>query len=389
MEVNVNSNTIEGILRVGQQIIGRKWCSERDIVYHIIAPMLVYAGWHPTEMYFEKWENGSAPDISLIPEGMDHPVLTVEAKAQNKDVGTFHKGWSRLVTVGEKRRDDVVLQVFQQLTNVGRQSGRKFALLTNGISFGLFSAVEIGPQSHSIICLDATTLSQLSSGNSQPSFILKYLSRDAYCRDDCRGLLDECKKLHAQALKLSETGNANIEGTSCLTQAGNTRLPSDWLESTTNWCKQFRGADSIISLCTKGIKDIQKLSIYESMRFCNMLKPNLPNGAVLEFKSGSGGNVNIQMYPAWASKQLTNMKGAFIFQLTPNGKTLGGVWLNVSEDKRDQHEPGSPLWKFYDIKLSMKSKLPNNPKIYEKEMPELLLSVVKQGINMYREAGLI
>ena len=45
--------------------------------------------------------------------------------------------------------------------------------------------------------------------------------------------------------------------------------------------------------------------------------------------------------------------------------------------------------KFYDIKLSMKSKLPNNPKIYEKEMPELLLSVVKQGINMYRKAGLI
>ncbi|MCK8604438.1 hypothetical protein [Desulfoferrobacter suflitae] len=120
-----------------------------------------------------------------------------------------------------------------------------------------------------------------------------------------------------------------------------------------------------------------------------MLKPNLPDGAVLEFKRGSGENVNIQLYPAWASKQLSNMKGAFIFRLTPNGKTLGVVWLNASEDKRDQYESGSPLWKFYDIKLSMKSKLPKNPKIYEKGMPELVLSVVKQGISMYREVSLI
>ncbi|HEX3033932.1 MAG TPA: hypothetical protein VHT73_02220 [Thermodesulfobacteriota bacterium] len=93
----MNNEAIRLILRVGQQIIERKWCSERDIVYHVVAPILVCAGWYPTEMYFQKWENATAPDISLILQGMYCPILTVEAKPPNEDIGTFHKGWNRSV----------------------------------------------------------------------------------------------------------------------------------------------------------------------------------------------------------------------------------------------------------------------------------------------------
>jgi hypothetical protein len=384
------NNDARSILHVGQQIIRRKWCSERDIVYHIVAPMLLCAGWSPAEMYFEKWENGSAPDISLIPQGMDHPVLTVEAKALTKDIGTFYKGWSRSVAVGQKRRDDVVLQVFQQLTSVGRQNGHRFALLTNGISFALFSSVEIGAQLYSIICLDVTTLSELSTEQSHFTFINNYLSRDVYCNDNCRALLMECGELHGQTSKTSKLESTAAEGASNASEAVTVSLPSDWQESIVRWCKEFRCSDLVLPLCSaEGIKDIVKLSFYESMRFCKSLQPLLPSGWYLDFKKGSGGNINIQLYPKWASEDLSSMKGAFVFQLTPNGKTLGVIWINASEDKKNQYERGTALWKFYDTKLSMKSKLPKNPKVYEKGMNELILTVIEDGIRSLREASLI
>ena len=110
---------IRNILTFGQQIMERVWCSESDIVYHMLAPLLVATGWKRREIHFEWGQRKSISDIALIPSGVTKPILTVEAKAPNQKIGLYVEGWSRRMDITDiRKRNDPERQVFLQLVNI-------------------------------------------------------------------------------------------------------------------------------------------------------------------------------------------------------------------------------------------------------------------------------
>ena len=130
--------------RIGQSILHRNGCTESDVAYHLVARLLECSGWAPVELYFERWGNGSAPDITLIPQGQSLPVLTVEVK-QTWDGGGCEAGWARTFARDQTRRADPLLQVYQQLDRIERLHAHRFALLIDGRRFGSFAVVPERP----------------------------------------------------------------------------------------------------------------------------------------------------------------------------------------------------------------------------------------------------
>ena len=79
-------------LREGWAVLERPGCTEQDAVYHLLAPFLQACGWRRLEIYFEKAYGRSTPDVALIPEGMNEPVLALEAKGVRLDLPSLAQG---------------------------------------------------------------------------------------------------------------------------------------------------------------------------------------------------------------------------------------------------------------------------------------------------------
>lgn len=371
-------------LRIGQSILQRNGCTERDVAYHLVARLLECSGWSPVELYFERWGNGSAPDITLIPQEQSLPVLTVEVK-QTWDGGGCQSGWSRTFARAETRRADPLLQVYQQLDRIERLHARRFALLTDGRRFGSFAVAPERPDT--MLCLALVSLDEALQNPDRCDLLRCLLARESYCDDNGAGLT---RRLEEIAAKSPAGPPAAAHAAVALDHgdlAAASRLPSDWADAVGRWCGDL-GQQAFLPLLVRGegMQEIEKISSYETMRFCSLLQPQLPAGWRLSFRRGSGGNLNIHLFPKWTGAVGAESRNSFLFQLTPNGRTIGVIWMNASEQIMRKQSIGSPLWHLHRIKMMMREKLGPNPKIYLTGMVEKLLSLVAEARQALEQA---
>jgi hypothetical protein len=382
------SDKVRDILSLGQQIMGRRRCSENDIVYHILAPLLEAVGWQKIEIYFECGEGGSIPDITLNPSDIGKTILTIEAKALGKATG-WYKGWRRqMVLERSKPRADVPYQVFRQLID----NAHSHAWLSDGRDFSLFTLRKVRENLYEMICLYSITISDILKDDKTLSDFKELLSRNTHCKD--RGPLRKLEK-ELGADKPPER-NKKKDGD----ELPDNELPDNWHQEFQTWAESFgagmrepdEGFQYFQSLCGRNPQELspfEKRSFYHLMRFCQHLGPKLPSGwrLVFEIERGKKKRVNVKLFPNWIHAELQGRSGSSLFQITPNGSLPGIIYFGAA-DLRNQQE-GTPLWHLNKIKREMKNDLPPNIRIYQSGVLDRLISVSREVRDKLIKAGLI
>ena len=362
------TDEIREILSFAQQIVVRKPCSENDVAYHVLAPLLEASGWPKSEIYFECRAGEKTPDIALRPNATGMTALTVEAKAPSVWVGPYEQGQYVSRKRTEPRRNDIPYQVLQQMIS----HRHCHAWLSNGRVFSLFTFRMERDDWDTLLCVYSADIRRLLESNAVLSKFWSYLSRETYCnKKKFTSLQTRCKAL------MAKIPAAN------LTSEGGSALPNDWCKKFERWAEHYGRADqsdgfqAFKELCSSELLPNQQRVIYEVMRFCKTISSRLP-GWKLEFQKKK--NVVPSVYPNWRPE---NSGFPYLFQITTSGGLAGTVWPNASEAEFEKETENMPIERFRKLKLKLKEQL-GSRKFYEPGIRKFV-----EGVCIQAEAELL
>lgn len=391
----MSDEIVISILQQGEEIINRNSCSEQDIVFHLIAPLLEAFGWKKIEIHFELGDGRSTPDISLVPDGAGKPILTVEAKAPNKNIPVFLEGESRIINAKEKtRRDDITLQIFRQLLDVKRLDGHHWACLSNGRIFQLFTIKEVEHNLFALFCLYSIRMNGSYGYQNSWKILKKIMCRETYCDNNALLLVNKFERFKSQinSDRIEKAGEVDFDSRDLID------LPRDWETQCRSWGEEIsRVRWGLVEPIRVFINEFssntmtidEKISFYGSMRFCHLLIKRVPKSWRFSIIKSKTGNINIQLYPNWVPDVLQKLKGSFLFQISVNGGRPGLIWLRRCQHVLKTEIEGSPLWDFCSIKEYMNSKMPKSALISQNGMVESFIQLISDASLKMCECGLI
>jgi len=364
------------VFELAFQILSRKQCSERDIVYHVIGPLLEVFGWSRTEMYFELDFGRSTPDIALRTEQQKDVVLTVEAKGRNLLRNFLSQGSViEIENTEDPRRNDPLLQVFNQLHRIQHN----WAVLTDGEWFGLFTI----PEKHqrSLACLSTVMVRKNTCTKAKMLELERMLSRKSYSENTSSQHIELIKQLNRQPEGYKKRKTSDSERRAIA-------LPENWKENMHKWIEMLpwiRGQLTTLynKVTQNNINPDERLAAYEIVRFCHIFSARFPKGFQLRFKQGA--NTNLHVHPNW-SPGVLRTQDPFLLQLTVGGERTGIIWVNCSNDSGQEDSPFNQVNR---IKGKIKSLLPKSPKIYESGIVEILVAAIETAASEMKSLKLI
>lgn len=360
------------VLASGQRIVNRHYRTERDILHHLIAPIIECIGWRKDEIYFEWKKNTFTPDISIILEGNNNPLFTIEAKSPDQNIYHLSSGESIKMNYLERERDNPLDQLFRQLVCIERDFEYRIGCLTNGIKFGIFTITQIDSDTFLLTCLKSCTLNNYTNKDNHIA-IEQLLSKENL-------VINNGAEIKSLILRASDTSmhpmrdnppitmhrvtktrkklhNVGQPLTSTLTNT--VKIPNNYVEIGLNWANNVKITETQHGIMSKFINDfttepsiLLKQIHFECLRYMHEISSIMPSDWKLVMKMET--NIVIHLTPKWISEEILNAvgDGEFLCQMRAHGKNPGTVWFRVPNKYAD-YPPDSDLYKLYKVKKHM------------------------------------
>lgn len=371
-------DSIRKIISFSKTIRDRRWCTEQDVVYHFVAPLMECLGYSKEELYFEWGQGSPIPDITVID---DKPLLTVEVKRNLDNVlDSLQVKGVYIFERSHTRHNNVIEQVFCQL-KIPRETDYPYALLTNGKNVALFTFLKCGCQSkYHMCCIYASSFNEILQDQNRIRLLVNYLHRDAIIGNN-NYLIDKIRDLDTLATIQSQK-------TIIYTRRASIELPDDWDNQFRSWSNKFsqtsNGFEAFKLLVDRdNMKSEEKMSLFEIMRFCNLMQNRMPKDWELRFRV-TRRNIFVQLYPKFSKTELRG-NAFFLYKITATrGRDLGCIWFRIQN--QNYFGTNNPIQTLNEIKSNMAIRFPSSVRIYMKGIVEDLIEATSiAAIEMFKE----
>lgn len=382
-------DSIRKIISFSKTIRDRRWCTEQDVVYHFVAPLLECLGYSKEELYFEWGEGSPIPDITVIPDNYDHPLLTVEVKKPDHALASPQVNGVYKFERSHTTHDDVIQQVFCQL-KIPRQTDYSYALLVNRVNVALFTLLKCDCESKydHMYCIYESSFNEILNDDDKIKLLANHLHRDAIIGKN-NYLINKIRSL--DRLEIIQSQPTLIQN-----RRASIQLPDDWDNQFRSWSnvfspmsnsENFNVFKSLVDRHSMTLEE--KMSLFEIMRFCHLMQNRMPDDWELRFSVGAirnGGNVFVQLYPKFSTTELQK-KAFFLYKITATkGNLLGSIWFNIK--KKMDFDTDNPRRILNDIKSKMATPFHNSVHIYEERMVEDLIETTSNAASEMFDKGL-